>query len=369
MKLKKKNCAIALIILFVLLFEFANPFELIATHSIKNLNYSSETAKILVKYGLKDEVLDHEYNKFIDVNAKSKDFNIKNYDLYKDLIYYDDFHDISIVNLLIEKGYNVDEINCILNTGDYESAKEFLEREKYDHIVDFLNFDYAHLSKLDRYIEYQKETISDYDDTVLHVEIGLDNDFYTEYNDVTEFSYDMLVNKYNRLDENFVPNDLIKVDSKYSASNDNYGNKVMLDNFYKMADDMNKAINLSIYVRSGYRTYKSQVEVYDEYLALYGKSYVAKYVAYPGFSEHQTGLSVDIKASSSEVFANTKESKWLQENAYKYGFILRYSKSLEDITGYQNEAWHYRYVGVDIATYIHNNKMSFDEYYVKFLSE
>lgn len=368
MRLKKKNCAIALIILLLILFEIVNPFKLAASYAIKNLDYSSESANKLVEYGLKDKVLEHDYNEFIDVNVSSKKFIINNYDVYKELKYYDSFHDIEIVNKLIDKGYNATEINCILNTGDLDSANELLNKEKYENIIDFLSFDYAHLSNLERYISYQKETISDYDDTVLYVEIGLDNEFYTEYNEVDKFSYDMLVNKYNRLDEDFVPDNLIKVDSDYSYG-DNYGNKVMLDNFYKMADDLNEDIGLNIYIRSGYRTYESQVEVYEEYLSLYGKNYVAKYVAYPGFSEHQTGLAMDIKASSSNVFANTKESDWLQDNAYKYGFILRYTKSLEEVTGYQSEAWHYRYVGLEIATYIHENKMSFDEYYVKFLNK
>ena len=273
-----------------------------------------------------------------------------------------------MVNKLISKEYGVQAINCILNSGTKESVLELLEKAKYDDetIINFLEFDYAKLNNLDRYIDYQKKTINDYDDTVLYVEIGLDNEFYTEYNQISEFSYDMLVNKYNKLDKDYVPKDLIKVDSKYTTDSNNSGNKVMLENFYKMADDLNKETNLKIYIRSGYRSYESQEDVYDSYLKSYGQNYVKKYVAYPGFSEHQTGLAIDIKASTSEIFANTKESNWLKKNAYKYGFILRYAKSMEEVTGYQNEEWHYRYVGLEVAKYIHENNMSFDEYCVRF---
>lgn len=369
MKLKKKNCLIALIILLLLIIELVNPFKLISSYALKDLKYSSKSANKLVEYGLKEKALEHEYSEFIDQKIGDRNFLIDNYDIYKELNYDKDFHDLDIINKLINKGYNALEINCILNTGDLNSVNDLLTKEKYENLADFLSFDYAHLSNLDRYIEYQRKTISNYDETVLYVEIGLDRDFYTEYNVINEFSYDMLVNKYNKLDENFVPSNLIKVDSEYSVNDDNMANSIMLDNFYKMADDLNQAIKLNIYIRSAYRTYASQEEVYEEYLGLYGESYVKKYVAYPGFSEHQTGLAIDIKASSSNTYANTEESKWVKENAYKYGFIERYTKKLEDVTGYQSEPWHYRYVGVEIATYIHENKISFDEYYVKFLNK
>ena len=369
MKLKKKNCAIALIILLLLLFEIVNPFKLASSHALRELKYSKDSANKIIEYNLKDRVLEHEYSEFIDKFVSSKYFNVSNYEIYQQLNYYNHFDNLELINKLIEKGYNASEIDCIVKTGNDSSINEFLNKDKYENIVEFLNFDYAKLHNLERYIAYQKKTIYDYDETVLYVEIGLDNEFYTEYNDVNEFSFDMLVNKYNKLDDNFVPEDLVLVDKKYSVNNSNYGNSTMLNQFYKMADDLNKELDLKVYIRSGYRTYESQQEVYDEYLDLYGKNYVKKYVAYPGFSEHQTGLAVDLKASSSNTFKDTKEAKWLKENAYKYGFIERYTKKLEDVTGYQNESWHYRYVGVEIATYIKENNISFDEYYVRFLSK
>lgn len=369
MKLKKKNCLIALIIILLIIFEIINPIQLVSSYSLKKLNYSTESSKTITSLGIKKQVLEHEYSEFVDKNVQSKYFIVDNYDIYRQLNYNISFNNVDIINRLIDKGYDVEEINCVINTGDVESANELLKKEKYEYIVDFLSFDYAKLKNLDRYIEYQKNTLSNFDETVLYVELNLDKEFYTDYNVINDFSFDMLVNKYNQLSENYEPVDLIKVDGKYSVSDDNYGNKTMLDNFYKMADDLNKDLNLNIYVRSAYRTFKSQQEVYDEYLKAYGENYVKKYVAYPGFSEHQTGLSVDIKASSSNTFANTKEAKWVKENAYKYGFIERYTKKMESITGYQSELWHYRYVGVEIATYIKQNNISFDEYWVKFLRD
>ena len=90
-------------------------------------------------------------------------------------------------------------------------------------------------------------------------------------------------------------------------------------------------------------------------------------MALPGFSEHQTGLAFDIGSTSSKVFAESKEYEWMKDNAYKYGFILRFTKSNAYITGFRSEPWHYRYVGKKIAKYIYENDISFEEYYAEFL--
>ena len=90
------------------------------------------------------------------------------------------------------------------------------------------------------------------------------------------------------------------------------------------------------------------------------------YSARPGSSEHQTGLAVDINAAD-DWFNNTKEAKWLANNAYKYGFILRYPKGKEYITGYQYESWHYRYVGEKVAKYIYEHDITYEEYYATFI--
>lgn len=369
MKLKKINCLLVLIIFLLIIFEVVNPFNMISLNAIKELNYTDDSSKMIMKLGLKDKVLEHKYSEFIDKNILSKDFDINKYDMYKELNYSPSLNNLDIINKIIDKGYNIDEINCILKVGDNNSASNFIQKEKYEYIIDFLSFDYAKLSNLDRYLDYQMKTLSNYNETVLSVEIGLDKEYYTDYKIVDKFNYNMLVNKYNQLPKEFKPDNLIKVDSKYSTSNDNYGNSVMLDNFYKMSDALTDDLNLKIYIRSGYRSYENQEEVYNQYLKTYGKDYVKKYVAFPGFSEHQTGLAIDIKASSSNTFANTKEAKWMSDNAHKYGFIQRYIKKKENVTGYQNEPWHYRYVGVEIASYIKEHKISFDEYYVMFLDK
>ena len=130
-------------------------------------------------------------------------------------------------------------------------------------------------------------------------------------------------------------------------------------------DSINEGLNISI--TSAYRSYNEQKELYNTYLKLYGKSYVDRYVALPGYSEHQTGLAIDLESLECDIFGNSKEYLWIKENAYNYGFIIRYQKGKEKITGYGAEEWHIRYVGEKAAEYIYKNNITFEEYYDLFL--
>lgn len=135
-----------------------------------------------------------------------------------------------------------------------------------------------------------------------------------------------------------------------------------LNAFYSMqADAASQGISLSII--SGYRSYSTQNTLYNNYVNRDGKALADTYSARPGHSEHQTGLAVDIN-SLNQSFINTPEGKWLNNNCYKYGFIIRYPQGKESITGYMYEPWHIRYVGVDVATALYNdgNWISLEEY-------
>ena len=114
------------------------------------------------------------------------------------------------------------------------------------------------------------------------------------------------------------------------------------------------AVGLNIYVVSGFRSYNTQVNLYNRYAARDGKNAADTYSARPGHSEHQTGLAFDLN-DVSDNFENTAEAKWLNNNAYKYGFILRYPKGKTNETGYIYESWHFRYVGKDLAAKLYNN--------------
>ena len=177
-----------------------------------------------------------------------------------------------------------------------------------------------------------------------------------------------LVNKYNYLEYNYIPSDLEVVNWNYAVNNTKL-NKIALENFIKMADDA-KLENLNLLITTAYRDYNFQSVLYNNYVNADGIDLADTYSARPGYSEHQFGYSVDLtnlNYSNFGEFEYTSEYKWLQKNAHKYGFIMRYPKNKEYITGYQFESWHYRYVGIDIATYIHKNNITYEEYYEYYL--
>lgn len=368
-KIKKKNIIIISIILIILIIELINPIKLYNKYQLRNLNYSENTIDVILENGLKKEILNIEYNKTLDIVLSDKDFDINNFLIYKDLNYYDLSNYTGSVNKLIKIGYNVEDINSILKSCNEESLNNFLEKEYDENISKYLKYDFSKLEYYDRYVSYKELNNIDYEKVVVYVNIGLDNDFYTNTKIVNTFSTDMLVNKYLGLSEEFVPDNLIKIDSSYAVDSKQLGNEEMVKAFINMSDDCKNETGYKIFVRSGYRDYNNQQETYNLYLNTYGLKYAESYVTHPGYSEHQTGLAVDIKAESSNTFAGTKESKWLLENAYKYGFILRYKSDTEEITGIKYESWHYRYVGLEISSYLKENNMTYDEYYIRFLDK
>ena len=136
-----------------------------------------------------------------------------------------------------------------------------------------------------------------------------------------------------------------------------------------MADAARKE-NLTIKITTAYRNYNFQSILYNNYVKSDGIKAADTYSARPGYSEHQLGYSTDLtngKNVSFDDFETTKEFEWLSKNAYKYGFILRFPKDKDYLTGYKYESWHYRYVGEDIAKYIYENDITYEEYYAYFL--
>ncbi|EKN36818.1 D-alanyl-D-alanine carboxypeptidase, partial [Clostridium botulinum CFSAN001627] len=113
---------------------------------------------------------------------------------------------------------------------------------------------------------------------------------------------------------------------------------------------------------SGYRSYRSQKNIYKNRARSQGKELADAYVAKPGFSEHQTGLCIDITNKDRYFVQGTKEADWLAKNCYRFGFIIRYPKEKKSITNIEYEPWHIRYVGKEAAKYIYDNKITLEEY-------
>lgn len=192
--------------------------------------------------------------------------------------------------------------------------------------------------------------------------------FYKKVKDIKNpDSLMVLVNKLNRLQSNYVPHDLEQISLNY-ATNNKFLRKEAKENFEKLSSDAKK-IGYSIIAVSAYRDYDYQENLFNNYVKEKGENYALKCSAKAGHSEHQTGLSVDVMGSNNDYdqFEKSKEFDWMKNNSYKYGFILRYPKGKEYITGFKYEPWHYRYVGKDIASIIYTEEITLEEYYKKYI--
>lgn len=278
----------------------------------------------------------------------------------------------SIEYKLLVKDYSNEEIDLIKKyLNNYEINKLIDSEEKDTALIELISEPFYKNELKERYEEYINNNKVSPKEAINIVNINRDLDYYsTGYKTDTSKNELMLVNKYYLLDEKYVPNDLVKISSKYSWGEENYCTKTVLDAFLQMHK---KAQEEDIYlmINSSYRPYSDQLEVYEKYKKLRNEKYADSIAARPGASEHQTGLALDIfelKNSSSKTFHETKAYTWLKDNSYLFGFILRYPENKENITGYDFEAWHYRYVGTNDAKKIHDLDITFDEYYANYLS-
>ena len=226
--------------------------------------------------------------------------------------------------------------------------------EKDDANVSINNSSEVLLSSLDEKSLVYEDMESDYKE--LEYLEGILND-----------KYFVLINRDNKLDKSYVPSDLKKSEAKfleYVQDNNlenatSYASKKMFD---AAAQD-----GISLIGISGYRSYSLQKRLYEARVRENGEEKTRAYTAEPGASEHQSGLAIDILCNEyqrlDEGFENTNAFRWLTENCYKYGFILRYLKGKEDITGYNYEPWHFRYIGnEEIAKDIMDRELAFEEY-------
>ena len=133
-----------------------------------------------------------------------------------------------------------------------------------------------------------------------------------------------------------------------------------LNQFYKLQSAASQQ-GLNIWLSSGYRSYDYQNQIYNNYVARDGQAAADTYSARPGYSEHQTGLAIDVNQID-DSFSGTPEAIWLENHCHEYGFILRYPQGKQSITGYQYESWHIRYVGTDMSYPIHASGLTLEEY-------
>ena len=326
-------------------------------HTIKRLGYSEKASQFILFNFKKSYVKSVHYSDTLNAAFESDSYNEKYLKYYAQIDYYKGDLLISNINSLIEKKYSVSEINVILKHGSLEDVRDFAKRDKVVYLDEYFEYSFARIRLYDRYLAYSDESGENAYNTIVYVNLGIDKEEYNEPYLVTEFSKDMLINKHFSLDKNFVPDNLVTISSEDSVDEGIKLNGEAYRAFKQMKSDMNKE-GLDVLINEGYRSYSDQEELCDYYRNLYGDNYVSKYVALPGFSEHQTGLAIDLSSTSTRTFSNSKEYKWMLDNSYRYGFILRYDSRLITETQFNSEPWHFRYVGSDISNYIHEHYMS-----------
>lgn len=296
-------------------------------------NKPNETDSIESKFVNVDEYNSEKLDDYINFYNQNKDVDVKNI--------------VKLVNKEIDK----------------------IEDFTYDDIImDLLDEDYYIVKNTNRYIDYShKNTDLTPKEIITNVNSNIDYEFYTNVKDADLSKGNLiLVNKYNKLSSSYVPENLVYIEKPYSPDGGRM-TKDAYEAFKKMVDAADED-GLYLFSLSPYRSYDLQNNLYEGYASRDGYAEADTYSARPGSSEHQTGLAVDIN-SVEDDFAYTKEAKWLAENAYKYGFILRYPKGKEYITGYQYEPWHYRYVGTEVSRDIYEKDITFEEYYAYYIDK
>lgn len=265
-----------------------------------------------------------------------------------------------MVKKLEDLGYTTSDAEKIIVNLDEDIINRI--DKKYDNLAELSQIKYFHFDNIERYEELIKKLDYEINEVVMRVNARIDKDFYTNITNVQDQNDPfVLVNKYYSLSSDYVPSDLINV------GNGQRMRKEAGEALMQMINDI-KQTGLYLQAQSGYRSYELQSSLYNNYVAKDGKEEADTYSARPGHSEHQTGLAIDVSRDGtlSKSFENTDQFKWLKENAHKYGFILRYPNDKIYMTGYDYEPWHYRYVGVEVATLIHNEGITYEEYMVKY---
>lgn len=366
---KKKKVLILIIIIILIL-------SLVYILMPKNYGYNKKAIEVFKENDLYEQIKDKKiYSKTLEEAINQNSFNKEYFLEYLDIKYIDDKNFISNINKLLNLGYSSKDINAIYEK--IPNSVSIISTSKYNKdIINIMNLSYFKIDNLKRYLDYDIMDVKsiydisnikkdfNYEDVVTYVNANLDKEYYSSDNLISNedaSKIDVLVNKYHKLDENYEPSDLTIIDSKYASGTQKLRKEAQIK-FEEMASDMAKE-NLKIYAGSTYRSYTYQKGLYDRYVKKDGFAAAETYSARSGYSEHQLGLAVDIVNDKWDYLSeNDKEYDYLVKNSYKYGFILRYPRGSEYVTGYMFEDWHFRYLGIELATKVFNSGLTYDEY-------
>lgn len=178
----------------------------------------------------------------------------------------------------------------------------------------------------------------------------------------------IVINKKVTLSSSYIPDDLVVPNVNHTSGNKKRMRKEAAQALEALFAEA-KQHGHSLLAASGFRSYETQANLYNRYVATYGNKAADTFSARPGQSEHQLGLTMDYTSKQfgdaiTEKIDTTPEGKWVKDNAHRFGFIIRYPLGKEHITGYKYEPWHLRYVGKDLANEIYLSGKTMEEYYL-----
>lgn len=350
-----KVLGFALLILSVVGLGFGIPFGIRQNKikTIEKLGYSKDFAKYSLEQDLYETICELGYNETLSHVLMASDYKAENYEAYLQINYKDNADFLFLTNRFLDKNYAPDDINFFFERFTDDDLIKLSEREHLDHAQKYFVADYAKLKDLNRYLAYG----GDISEAVYAVATNQDLPEYEADETRSDFSFDMLVNKNYAVSEDFKPDNLTETEDGFELNQEAY------DAFLEMRDAAAEE-GLLLEINSAYRSVAEQKETMRTQCAEYGQAYCESHVAQPGFSEHHTGLALDIKTPHNGTFAYSKEFIWLKDHSQEYGFIWRYQEAKEKYTRFAEEAWHYRYVGKELAQKVKESGLSFDEYYV-----
>lgn len=298
------------------------------------------------------------------------------YTIKESIKIYEEFQYRETYEYKIEQiGYSKKETAKLIEILPEEKLNYLLKNEYNEIYYNIVKQKYYLDKNFDKYVEYKTyHEDTSYEDVIAIVNVHANIGWYNEtYEANIEDGYLVLVNKFYYLPEDYERADIEPVSLQYAYHN-NKAATIVIENFEIMRQDVEDELGVHLMINSSYRPYSDQEEIYNEYKKKSLK-YADSYAARPGHSEHQTGLSIDLTSlehpyinSTEDSFDKSAEYEWLKNNCHKYGFILRYPEGKDYITGYSTESWHFRYVGVEAATQIYEENITFDEYYAYYIA-
>lgn len=356
LRLKKEVLFLFLaVIVMIGLFMIPNIKE---TNALRDLGYTTEEIKVIREKKLTKQLLENQwYSPFLAKSLMDGTLNTDYLDLYTVISEEGSLtgKDFLLYNRLVEKGYTPEQLRNIF------------QNLYYYEMTPLLVFDYQVMEST-----YIDDCLS-HRETNSPTHFELSGSYYTPYDQAKpadSTNMNMLVNKTYYLEPDYTPNDIAELAQIYAAP-DRYLQREAADALNQWGE-AGRSVGVTFYATSAYRDYESQEKLYASYQVSYGQEETDRVSARAGFSEHQTGLTVDIAATNEdnvEEFKDTMAYTWTSTNSHDYGWILRYPEGKEQITGYEFESWHYRYLGSELATAVYESNLTYDEYYLLYLKE